>query len=373
MPGLENLFSHETVRRKLVEAREAVRLCARGKGFYGSPLNYAYQYWLRDVVFSLPALASLGYWERLKSHLSMFLEACKSKGRVPAVISRLGGLTYPVNFFRMLRKPSLLTGYPIKFMLPNVSGFGLQPWTGDSQPLLLIGLYEYSQLTGDVGFLEDWREEAERTAEELASKVDAEGFIRGSGWMDAMANYVGKPTLVCQLLAYKALKLSGRNRQASKLKTLIREAYWSGEKGCYTDLPGPEGRMDALGNTLAILYGAASPREEALAAEALQKASTPYGVLNIQPPYPEKDCSQKPHTYQNSTLWPMVQGHLVLALAKLGLKEKAGEEFMKMVGLPGLNEWYTPDGRPKGSPNQLWTAAMLLSAWKATAETAPSG
>jgi len=365
------LFSHEMVRRKLVEAEEAVRLCARGKGFYGSPLNYAYQYWLRDVVFSLPALASLSYRERLKSHLSMFLEACKSKGRIPAMISRLRGLVYPVNFLRMLRKPSLLAGYPIKFMLPNLSG--LQPWTGDSQPLLLIGLHTYSQLTGDRSFLKDWREEAERIAEELALKVDAEGFIRGSGWMDAMANYVGKPTLVCQLLAYRALKLSGRNPQASKLKTLIREAYWSREKGCYTDLPGSEGRMDALGNALSILYGAASSREKASIVEVLQKASTPHGILNIQPPYPKKDCGQKPHTYQNSTVWPMVQGHLVIALIKLGLKEKAEEEFAKMAGLQGLNEWYTPDGRPKGSPNQLWTAAMLFSAWKAIAETTSSG
>jgi hypothetical protein len=65
----------------------------------------------------------------------------------------------------------------------------------------------------------------------------------------------------------------------------------------------------------------------------------------------------------------MVQGHVVVALVKMGLKEEAEKEFMKMVSLPELNEWYTPEGKPKGSPNQLWTAAMLVSAWHAIAGT----
>jgi glycogen debranching enzyme len=363
-------LAHETVKRKLAEAEDTVKLCARGKGFYAaSPLNYAYQYWLRDVVFCLSALMSLGYQERLRNHLTIFLEVYRRKGRVPALVNRLGGLIYLVNFARMLRKPSLLTAYPLKFMLPNFFRFGLQPWTGDSQPLLLIGLHQYTRLTGDIGLMEDYREEAEKLAEDLASRVKTEGFVQGSGWMDAMANYVEKPTLACQLLACRALELSGRLRQASELKTLIREAYWSREKGCYTDLPEPKGRMDGLGNSLAILYDLASAKEAALIVEALKKASTPYGILNIYPPYPKHVCSQRPHTYQNSAIWPMVQGHVVVALAKMGLKEEAEKEFMKMVSLPELNEWYTPEGKPKGSPNQLWTAAMLVSAWHAIAGT----
>jgi glycogen debranching enzyme len=301
--------------------------------------------------------------------LTIFLEAYRRKGGVPALVNRLGGLIYLVNFARMLRKPSLLTAYPLKFMLPNLFRFSLQPWTGDSQPLLLIGLHQYTRLTGDIGLMEDYREEAEKLAEDLASRVKTEGFIQGSGWMDAMANYVEKPTLTCQLLACRALELSGRLRQASKLKTLIREAYWSREKGCYTDLPDPKGRMDGLGNSLAILYDLASAKEAALIVEALKKASTPYGILNIYPPYPKHVCSQRPHTYQNSAIWPMVQGHVVVALVKMGLKEEAEKEFMKMVSLPELNEWYTPEGKPKGSPNQLWTAAMLVSAWHAIAGT----
>jgi glycogen debranching enzyme len=186
-----------------------------------------------------------------------------------------------------------------------------------------------------------------------------------------MANYMEKPTLVCQLLSCRALELSGRLRQASKLKTLIREAYWSREKGCYTDLPEPEGRMDCLGNSLAILYDLASAKETSLIVEALKKASTPHGVLNIYPPYPKHVCSQRPHTYQNSAIWPMVQGYVIAALTKMGLKKEAEKEFMKMVSLPELNEWYTPEGKPKGSPNQLWTAAMLVSAWNAITETTP--
>lgn len=346
---------------KLAEARRVIRICARGEGFYASSLNYAYQYWLRDVSFSLPALIGLGYRERVKSHLTLFLEAFRRSGRIPAMIPRFGVASYLASFARMLWRPRLLAAYPLRFMLPNLARLGLQPWTGDSLPLLLKALYEYAQLTGDRSLLEAYSEQLESLREELVFKVEG-GLLEGSSWMDAMANYVGKPTLTCQLLAYQALKLTGRGKEAWKLAKLIREAYWKGEH--FTDLP--EGwRLDSLGNLLAILYGLASREEGLLLVKALRKALTRWGVLNLYPPYPRRECSQKPYSYQNSAVWPFIQGLLVVALTKLRLQTEAEREFERMLGLRGFNEWYTLDGKPGGSPNQLWTAAHLLYAFQA--------
>jgi len=313
------------------------------------------------VVFSLPPLLALGYQERLKNHLTLFLEAYRRKGKVPALIARFRGLAYPLNFLRMLGKPSLLSAYPLRFMLPNLWRLGLQPWTGDSLPLLLIGVYQYARLTGDGSLLEAYRVEIGELTDALASKVEEEGLLPGSGWMDAMANYLGKPTLTCQLLAYEALKLSGKLSQASTLKSLIRENYWN-EEGFYTDLPGST-RMDSLANALAAIYGVAS--NNSFLGEIVRRFSEFKGLPNIYPPYPRRVCGQKPYTYQNAALWPFIQGYLVAALVKAGLREEAAEAFRRLISLPGLNEWYTVEGEPRGSPNQLWTAAQIFHAYRA--------
>jgi len=299
----------------------------------------------------------------VKAHLNLFVEAYRRRGEVPAVVFEHGTLTLIVASLRMLVKPSLLRAYPLSFALPNLFGRGLQTWTGDSAILLLIGLHEYSEASSDQSMLENFKEEALGLLQGLLKMAGQEGLLTGSGWMDAMANYVGQPNLVLQILFYKALRLYGFKAEAEGLKEQIQEAYWRGDEGFYSDLPGGN-RLDVLGNAMAILYELASPSQVNLIVEAFNRASTPHGVLNLHPPYSKRECSQRPHVYHNSTIWPMVQGFVAKALLKAGYRGRAKAEYERMVRLPGVYEWYTPEGKPRGSPNQLWSAAKMIEACK---------
>ena len=211
------------LKAKLMEAENAVKRCLAAKGFYASSLNYAGQYWLRDLVFSLQTLLQLGYGEKVKAHLNLFVEAYRRRGEVPAVVFEHGTLTLIAASLRMLVKPSLLRAYPLSFALPNLFGRGLQTWTGDSAILLLIGLHEYSEASSDQSMLENFKEEALGLLQGLLKMAGQEGLLTGSGWMDAMANYVGQPNLVLQILFYKALRLYGFKAEAEGLKEQIQD------------------------------------------------------------------------------------------------------------------------------------------------------
>ena len=352
-------MAERSLEARFGEALKVVDECEGKKGFYASVSNYSGQYWLRDLVFSLPILLRLGRVEKVKAHLTLFFEAYRRWGKVPALICERGALTYFTCFFRLLGRPSRLAAYPLGFMLPNLSSRGFQPWTGDSPLLLLIGVREFEEATEDRSLAEGFREEAGRLLEEASARVEEGRLPTGGGWMDAMANYVGKPCLILQVLLYRALKLHGREKLAGRLRSLIFEAYW--REGFLADLPGGD-RLDVLGNALAILYRLLDGEKAFQAAEAFSRASTEKGILNLYPPYPKKVCGQKPHVYHNSTIWPLVQGYAAEALASLGLKERAEAEYRRILSLPGLNEWYGLDGKPRGSPKQLWTAAQVISA-----------
>ena len=245
----------------------------------------------------------------------------------------------------------------------RLKGIALQAWTGDSVVALHVSLHEYVRLTGDRSLLDGYEDEVRRLTEGLCGVVRSGMLLLGGGWMDAMSNYVGKQCLTNQLLLYRALKLSGRNVEALTLKQRIDSIFWNPEKGYYVDVAGGD-RLDALGNSLAILYGLASKEKTVSIAENLKEKSGRHGILNLDRPYPRKVCGQTPHIYQNSTIWPLVQGHVISALAEAGFHEAAQIEFRKLASLPNLNEWYTPEGEPMGSPNQLWTAAQTIIAYQ---------
>jgi glycogen debranching enzyme len=103
--------------------------------------------------------------------------------------------------------------------------------------------------------------------------------------------------------------------------------------------------------------------------KALEWAATKFGYLNLTPAYSMEACSQWPRVYQNSTVWPSVQGEAILALTSAGEERTARREMEKWKGLKGFNEWYDPGtGRPMGSAGQLWSAASFLQASMAVEE-----
>jgi len=71
----------------------------------------------------------------------------------------------------------------------------------------------------------------------------------------------------------------------------------------------------------------------------------------------------RPYNYQNSAIWPFVESRIVQAFSKLDLSDRAASTFETMATRTGCNEWYSPQtGKPKGSREQLLSAASLLDA-----------
>ena len=146
------------------------------------------------------------------------------------------------------------------------------------------------------------------------------------------------------------------------------------ERGHYADWIGRRGKkstkLDVLGHALAILNDVIPESKINSVTKNLEKASTKYGYVNVLPCYPKSACGMwsliPNNLYQNGGIWGLVQGHMVLALQHLDMTERAADQFWTMTKWDGFREWYHPKtGQPKGSRNQLWTAALWLKCYTA--------
>ena len=71
----------------------------------------------------------------------------------------------------------------------------------------------------------------------------------------------------------------------------------------------------------------------------------------------------RPGSYQNSTIWPFIEGRVIAALIMMGLREEAERMFEATVNRKGISEWYDPrTGEPRGSNGQLMSAASIIEA-----------
>ncbi len=158
--------------------------------------------------------------------------------------------------------------------------------------------------------------------------------------------------------------------KAAKLKEAINARLWLPEKGYYAYLLDEEGaldpRMEGLGEAFAILTGVA---DEKRAGQILRSTpTTPWGFPCLWPQFEEwRDYKRDfAHYYHNGMIWPFVEGYWAWAAARMGDAATFGRELDALVKLSEKNdtfmELYRPeDGRPDGSPRQLWSASGFLS------------
>ncbi|HSD53600.1 MAG TPA: glycoside hydrolase 100 family protein [Burkholderiales bacterium] len=150
---------------------------------------------------------------------------------------------------------------------------------------------------------------------------------------------------------------------------------------------GDEG--DTFGNVLAILCGLADDAARLRTLRALERAGVnePYPVRVVCEPIPEASLLWRPYMsrhrqnyvwqYHNGGVWPFVGGFWVAALAESGLREKAGQELVKLARANALDDWSFNEwlhGRtfvPSGMRGQSWNAAAFLIAQHAVASRRP--
>lgn len=343
----------------LEEARHVVDGCRTAEGFNASSHLYR-ELWLRDLVYSEVVLLRLGYGETVRKHLQTFMHHQLKSGQLPTVVSKGWRRLFNQRF---------------------------HSWTADTEILFLIGMQNYATLTGDTGFLDANREQLDRCLRFVEGKLNRLGLIPGADWRDAVVNYHGRFVLSNQALLVEMYDALGRREDSERLKETIRYVFSRPDVDYLADCVWWEGgsllgesRLDCLGTSLSILNGTLSGQAAVDAARQLTIAKTPYGYRNIVPPirvrrgqafatmrslnYFARNGAvfrNRPSHYQNSAVWPFVEGRVVDAFKMLAFRDWARELSATMVRRKGFHEWYSPlTGGPGGSRNQLWTAAAVI-------------
>jgi hypothetical protein len=159
-------------------------------------------------------------------------------------------------------------------------------------------------------------------------------------------------------------------QKAARLKEAINARFWQPDKGYYAYFIDETGalnpRMEGLGEAFAILTGVASPKraEQILA----RTPTTPWGFPCLWPQFEEwRDYTRDfAHYYHNGMIWPFVEGYWAWAATERKNVPVFERELNALVKLSEKNETfmelYRPeDGKPDGSPRQLWSASGFLS------------
>lgn len=140
---------------------------------------------------------------------------------------------------------------------------------------------------------------------------------------------------------------------------------------------------DVFGNVLALLNGLAdrAKSHHIVRTIAAAKAGEPYPIrVILHPlsrqhelwrPYMDRHQQNSVHQYHNGGVWPFVGGFWVMALARLGLREKAWSELAQLARANEAEAWRFTEwfhGRtlkPMGMAGQSWNAATFLLARRA--------
>ncbi len=159
-------------------------------------------------------------------------------------------------------------------------------------------------------------------------------------------------------------------KKAAALKKAINAHFWQPDKGYYGYFLDETGtlnpRMEGLGEAFAILTGVANAKRSRQILSSTP--TTAWGFPCLWPQFPEwRDYKRDfAHYYHNGMIWPFVEGYWAWAASKQGDAQVFGRELDALVKLSEKNdtfmELYRPeDGRPDGSPRQLWSASGFLS------------
>jgi len=172
---------------------------------------------------------------------------------------------------------------------------------------------------------------------------------------------------------------------AARLRTSINQRLWQEGRGFYrfqAPLPGPrtpvaadDAAMFALGgNALAILYGAADPRQTARIAAAAEERAQRYSVSTVAavllPPFPagffKHPMQREEWSYQNGGQWDWWAGRFLLAEFRSGHAEAAQRQLLatarRVAQGGGLYEWFTRSGEGRGSPRYAGSVGALAGA-----------
>jgi glycogen debranching enzyme len=344
---------HYVIMTRLEEALAVIKDC-RKSGFYASSDVYRYEYWTRDLAFCLSVLLDYGFKNDVKIQISGVSNRQKRNGNFPIfyTVNKAAWLKNLILSGRIKPKRNHLFGISLMFnsLFNSV----------DSTIAQIISTYNYERITGEDGYTEKYSKNIFKAFNYIHGKMD-HGFVVGNDWRDLMPELRDKKLLSNQCLLYTAYLLAGMKERAQKLKSSINAEFWNDRY--YISSIGSN-NMDVFGQSLAVLFDIAEIEKYDRIKESIMSASTPYGIRNMifydDTPI---DRLKVESCDQYGTIWPFVSYSAVSALLRMGFRKTAVDEFKKLKRLKGFYEFYTIEGKPAGSKEQLWSACSYISAY----------
>ncbi|HVU33867.1 MAG TPA: HAD-IIB family hydrolase [Opitutaceae bacterium] len=291
----------------------------------------------------------------------------------------------------------------------------------DSGLWLMLAVYHYVTVTGDLSLVNEYSPTLRRCMEWLsAHDSNNDGLIEvpeAGDWTDLFGR--SYQVLYDEVLWYRANVCYGRlleyqqdfDRAADYLRWSqhiagrIKASFWPSTSvepkapATFADRQTALGdaqyliaeitpfafnwRCDVLGNLLAFLTNVIDVERARTAFRFMWGVgvNNPYPVANLYPavqsgdpdwrPYYTVNLLNLPHHYHNGGRWPFIGGLWVRFVHRLGLHDLARHELVKLAEVNRLgrnrewefNEWvHGVTGRPMGKAYQAWSAAAYLRA-----------
>jgi len=334
-----------------------------GVGIWASRERYAHQCWTRDFVLAAaPALRLMGREDVVSAQMTQLIAQQDANGKVPILY-----LDDPVAFLKAKIDRSIQEGkwsFMLKQFFEPGSVENLSPWTKDSEFLFAIALLEHADVPTktDKGLrnLAIWK-----ALTYVSEHLMADGLVLGADWRDTNTWLHDAALLSNNCLLFHAFQHHGWTSAANELKEQINRAFWTGTG--YRDYLGVES-ADTFGQALGVIHGVIPPDRYQAVLESFARLHTPRGYLsNNCRPNPttpeERKLLRLKRMKQSFVIWPFIHGYAVLALLKMGEPKLAERAFREYTDLNGFWEYYDPEtGKGYGAKEQLWSAALYLSA-----------
>ncbi len=293
----------------------------------------------------------------------------------------------------------------------------------DSGMWVLIALHGYVEKTREVGFLREFRNEIAAIMSWLeAHDSNQDGLLEipeAGDWMDLFNRSYN--VLFDEVLWYRATIAYGRCKdllgerdaasgyllRAERIKRAIMKRFWPStsqpvtETGTsFADMQRAIGdsryllaqvtpfsfdwRCDVIANLMAFLANVMDVEKAKKVFRFLWGVGVndPFPVRNLYPPVHAGDPDWRsyytvnllnlPDHYHNGGIWPWCGGHWVRFIQRLGLRDIARKELLKLAELNQqgvareweFNEWcHGRTGRPMGKVFQAWSASEFLAAY----------
>lgn len=340
---------------KVKEAVYSISRCVGRLGFYASSDRYKYEYWTRDLFYSLKPLIRLGLGGKAKQHLLEIWREQRKDGSLPRYFLDRRYKWAPRKFYMELRGRKFLRTIRVRDTVET----RYRHWTVDSTILAVLATYEFSRMTEDRELLAKLEKKINLAMKNIRSAL-VDGLVRGGDWRDSLPELGFKFLLSNNVMLYSLYSAAGKEKEAARLKRAVNTAFWKGRG--YIDFIGGR-NIDPLGLSFAVLSGVVSRSRYGPVSRQLMSSSSRYGILSnvdVDSVWDLKMINLASCNHIHS-VWPFVSYYAVLALNMMGKFREAKEEAEKVERLHGFYEWYDPNtGGHHGSRDQLWNAAMYV-------------